>query len=146
MLEVGVVRSPFGGDKGLTIEETRAHFGSWVIVSSPLTLSHDVNNQTIQDAIWPLISNTEVLAVSQSYAGHSGSPFKEAQAAAQPRMAPGTGVKKASRGVDEWRESGKQLGGQGGWAALRLPRRATPSGDRSPRRGELREGARAHGR
>jgi len=80
MLEVGVVRSPFGGDKGLTIEETRAHFGSWVIVSSPLTLSHDVNNATIQDAIWPLISNTEVLAVSQSYAGHSGSPFKAAQA------------------------------------------------------------------
>jgi len=78
MLEVGVVRSPFGGDKGLTIEETRTHFGGWVIVSSPLTLSHDVNNHSIQDAIWPIISNKEVLAVSQSYAGHSGSPFKTA--------------------------------------------------------------------
>jgi len=76
MLEVGVLHTPFSSDKGLTIEETRAHFGAWVIVSSPLTLSHDVNNQTIQDAIWPLISNKEVLAVSQCYAGHSGSPFK----------------------------------------------------------------------
>jgi alpha-galactosidase len=79
MLEVGVLHTPFGGDKGLTIEETRAHFGSWVIVSSPLTLSHDVNNHTIQDAIWPLIANKEVIAVSQSYAGHSGSPFKSSE-------------------------------------------------------------------
>jgi len=78
MLEVGVLASPFSGDKGLTIAETRSHFGAWVIVSSPLTLSHDPNNHTIMDAIWPLISNKEVLAVSQSYAGHSGSPFKEA--------------------------------------------------------------------
>jgi len=76
MLEVGVLHTPFGGDKGLTIEETRAHFGSWAIVSSPLTLSHDVNNKTIQDAIWPIIANKEVIAVSQSYAGYSGSPFK----------------------------------------------------------------------
>jgi len=80
MLEVGVLHTPFGGDKGLTIEETRSHFGAWVIVSSPLTLSHDVNNHTIQDAIWPLISNKEVIAVSQSYAGHSGSPFKSSTA------------------------------------------------------------------
>jgi len=79
MLEVGVLHTPFGSDVGLTIEETRSHFGAWVIVSSPLTLSHDVNNYTIQDAIWPLISNKEVIAVSQSYAGHSGSPFKEAK-------------------------------------------------------------------
>jgi len=78
MLEVGVLASPFSGDKGLTIAETRAHFGSWVIVSSPLTLSHDPTNTTIMDAIWPLISNKEVLEVSQSYAGHSGSPFKQA--------------------------------------------------------------------
>ena len=56
----------------------RSHFAAWVIVSSPLTLSHDPSNQTIMDAIWPIISNKEVLAVSQSYAGHSGSPFKQA--------------------------------------------------------------------
>lgn len=78
MLEVGVLASPFAGDKGLTIAETRAHFGSWAIVSSPLTLSHDPSNQTVMDAIWPIISNKEVLAVNQAYAGHSGSPFKEA--------------------------------------------------------------------
>jgi len=78
MLEVGVLHTPFSTDKGLTMAETRAHFGGWTIVSSPLTLSHDVNNQTVQDAIWPIISNREVLAVSQSYAGHSGTVFKAA--------------------------------------------------------------------
>ena len=49
MLEVGVLASPFKTDVGLTLAETRAHFGGWAIVSSPLTLSHDVNNHTIMD-------------------------------------------------------------------------------------------------
>merc|ERR1712113_54673 len=78
MLEVGCQHGPGGkGDPGLTMAETRSHFGAWVIVSSPLVLSHDVNNDTIMDQIWPIIANREVLAVSQSYAGHSGSPFKK---------------------------------------------------------------------
>jgi len=77
MLEVGCQHGPGGaGDPGLTMAETRSHFGAWVIVSSPLTLSHDVNNDTIMDQVWPIISNKEVIAVSQSYAGFSGGPFK----------------------------------------------------------------------
>jgi len=78
MLEVGVLASPFSGDKGLTIAETRSHFAAWAIVSSPLTLSHDPSNLTIMDAIWPVLSNRELLAISQAYAGYSGGPFKEA--------------------------------------------------------------------
>merc|ERR1719408_598447 len=77
MLEVGCQHGPGGaGDPGLSMEETRTHFGSWAIVSSPLTLSHDVNNDTIMDQIWDVISNKEVIEVSQASAGHSGSPFK----------------------------------------------------------------------
>merc|ERR1719440_1774936 len=77
MLEVGCQHGPGGaGDPGLSMEETRTHFGAWVIVSSPLTLSHDVNNDTIMDQIWPIISNKEAIAVSQTYAGYSGGPFK----------------------------------------------------------------------
>lgn len=77
MLEVGCQHGPGGaGDPGLTMAETRSHFAAWVIVSSPLTLSHDVHNDTIMDKIWPIITNTEVLAVSQSYVGFSGGPFK----------------------------------------------------------------------
>merc|ERR1712137_911663 len=77
MLEVGCEHGPGGPrDPGLSMAETRSHFGAWVIVSSPLTLSHDVNNETIMDQVWPVIANKEAIAVSQSYAGHSGGPFK----------------------------------------------------------------------
>lgn len=84
MLEVGCQHGPGGpSDPGLSMAETRSHFASWVIVSSPLTLSHDVNNDTIMDQIWPIISNLEVLAVSQSYAGFSGGPFKSSSSQVQ---------------------------------------------------------------
>lgn len=76
MLQVGCQHGP-GGDKdpGLTPEETRSHFGAWAIVSSPLTLSHDVNNATVTEQIWDVISNTEVLAVNQAYFGDSGGQY-----------------------------------------------------------------------
>jgi len=77
MLEVGCQHGPGGkSDPGLSMAETRTHFGAWAIVSSPLTLSHDVNNDTIMDQIWPVIANKEVIAVSQTYAGFSGGPFQ----------------------------------------------------------------------
>ena len=66
MLQVGCQHGPGGkNDPGLTIPETRTHFGAWAIVSSPLTLSHDVNNKTVTDLIAPIISNKEVLEVNQ---------------------------------------------------------------------------------
>lgn len=78
MLEVGCSFGPHGsGDPGLSIQETRTHFGGWAIVSSPLTLSHDVNNDTLTDLIWPVISNKEAIAVNQEYYGFSGSSFKK---------------------------------------------------------------------
>lgn len=76
MLEVGC-KGTFSSDSGLSKQETRTHFGAWVIVSSPLTLSHDVNNDEIMDEIWPIIANKEVIAVSQTYAGYSGGVFKK---------------------------------------------------------------------
>jgi len=81
MLEVGCQHGP-GGDRdpGLTKAESRTHFGAWVIVSSPLTLSHDVNNDTIMDDVWDIISNKEALAVSQTYKGYSGGVFKSSSA------------------------------------------------------------------
>jgi alpha-galactosidase len=76
MLQVGCQHGPGGSrDPGLSIEETRTHFGSWSIVSSPLTLSHDVNNETVTDQIWDIISNTEVLSINQAYVGDSGGEF-----------------------------------------------------------------------
>eukprot|EP00041_Stephanoeca_diplocostata_P009310 m.143095 g.143095 ORF g.143095 m.143095 type:complete len:439 (-) comp17688_c0_seq1:138-1454(-) len=80
MLQVGCAHGPGGPrDPGLSPAETRTHFGAWAIVSSPLTLSHDVNNATISEMIWPVISNTEVLTVNQDYAGHSGTAFQQSE-------------------------------------------------------------------
>jgi hypothetical protein len=39
------------------------------VTSSPLTLSFDLSNATATDAAWPIITNTDALAVSQSYHG-----------------------------------------------------------------------------
>ena len=76
MLEVGCQHGPGGaGDPGLTLVEARTHFGAWCIVSSPLILSHDMTNDTISDAIWPIIANAEAIAVNQAWAGESGTLF-----------------------------------------------------------------------
>jgi len=79
MLEVGCQHGPGGpSDPGLSYIEARTHFNAWCIVSSPLTLSHDMTNDTITDLIWPIITNTEALAVSAAYNGMSGTTFKSA--------------------------------------------------------------------
>jgi alpha-galactosidase len=76
MLQVGCQHGPGGkSDPGLSLAETRTHFGAWAIVSSPLTLSHDVNDDKISDMVWPIISNADILSISQEYAGYSGGPF-----------------------------------------------------------------------
>ena len=81
MLQVGCQHGPGGArDPGLSEEETRTHFGAWAIVSSPLTLSHDVNNDTVMEQIWDVISNKEVLAVNQAYFGDSGGVFQSSEA------------------------------------------------------------------
>ena len=66
MLEVGVSKMPDRGSLNfLTPAETRTRFAAWCIVSSPLTLSHDLTNDTTMDAVWPIIANREALAVRQ---------------------------------------------------------------------------------
>jgi alpha-galactosidase len=76
MLQVGCKHGPGGPrDPGLSMAETRTHFGAWSIVSSPLTLGHDVTDKNISDSVWPIITNTDVLSISQEYSGFSGGPF-----------------------------------------------------------------------
>ena len=73
MLEVGVSKMPDRGSLNfLSPAETRTHFAAWCIVSSPLTLSHDLTNDTTMDAVWPVISNREALAVNDAWAGDAG--------------------------------------------------------------------------
>jgi len=63
MLEVGNIAN---------YNEGRAHFGAWVIVSAPLILGFDLTNSTKMDSVWNIITNTEALAVSQTWVGHPG--------------------------------------------------------------------------
>jgi alpha-galactosidase len=72
MLEVGVVGQNGKSEGGLSLEEERTHLGLWEVLSSPLTLSFDLSNATLMDELWPLVTNPEALAVSQSWHGHPG--------------------------------------------------------------------------
>lgn len=48
------------------------HFSLWAIMSSPLVLGFDLTNSTLVDRVWPIVTNTEVIAVSQNWGGHPG--------------------------------------------------------------------------
>ncbi|KOO30033.1 alpha-galactosidase [Chrysochromulina tobinii] len=57
---------------GLNVNESRAHFGAWCIVSSPLILAHDLSDEVAYAAAYPIISNTLAIRVNQVYAGDAG--------------------------------------------------------------------------
>ena len=63
MLEVGNTGSA---------AKDRSHFGGWAIVSSPLILGVDLTDDSKLLEAWPTISNVEVIAVNQQWAGHPG--------------------------------------------------------------------------
>ena len=75
MLQIGI-RHGLTGKIGLTLSETRSHFGAWCIVSSPLFLGHDVNDVEVAEFIWDIIANREALEVNQAYAGDSGGVYE----------------------------------------------------------------------
>jgi hypothetical protein len=52
--------------------EDRSHFGAWAIVSAPLILSFDLTDVRRIERAWPIISNVDVLAVNQRWAGDPG--------------------------------------------------------------------------
>ena len=74
MLEVGVTN---GGVPVLNFTEARTHFGAWCIVSAPLVLGMNLSDAATVAAFWPIVSNTEAIAVNQGYAGASGTRFYE---------------------------------------------------------------------
>ena len=83
MLEIGVsVPQPPGAKHhcatkdvacSMNATEWQSHFSAWAIVSAPLILGFDVRNNAAMDAVWPIISNREVIAINQQWAGDAGS-------------------------------------------------------------------------
>lgn len=55
MLEVGNFQGPNA------FNESRSHFGAWAVVSAPLILGLDVTDKSRLDAVWPILSNMEVI-------------------------------------------------------------------------------------
>ena len=56
----------------LSLVEARTHFAMWCVLSSPLTLTNNLTDAEGLDAVWPIITNTEAIAVDQAWAGHPG--------------------------------------------------------------------------
>eukprot|EP01121_Diplochlamys_sp_Union-15-3_P021654 TRINITY_DN8881_c0_g1_i1.p1 TRINITY_DN8881_c0_g1~~TRINITY_DN8881_c0_g1_i1.p1 ORF type:complete len:437 (-),score=70.88 TRINITY_DN8881_c0_g1_i1:41-1351(-) len=56
----------------LTYTESRSHFGAWCVVSAPLILGFDLTNEAKMSSVWDIITNTEAIAVSQTWEGHPG--------------------------------------------------------------------------
>jgi hypothetical protein len=52
----------------------------WTVLSSPLTLSLNFSASEIVDSVWPIITNTEAIAVNQEWAGDLGGLIYESQA------------------------------------------------------------------
>mmetsp|Transcript_13218 Transcript_13218/g.23511 ORF Transcript_13218/g.23511 Transcript_13218/m.23511 type:complete len:436 (-) Transcript_13218:97-1404(-) len=63
MLEVGKLEDEL---------EDRAHFGAWVITSSPLILGHNVTDEDTNRRIWKIIANEAAIQINQDWAGHPG--------------------------------------------------------------------------
>ena len=55
-----------------TYEQSRAHFGAWAVVSSPLILGFDLSNSSLLASVWDIITNVEAIQISQSFAGSPG--------------------------------------------------------------------------
>ena len=56
--------------------ESRTHFGAWAVMSLPVILLFDLRVDAVADQVWPtkwpIVSNQDVIAVNQRWAGHPG--------------------------------------------------------------------------
>lgn len=80
MLEVGRLSS---------YELSRAHFGSWAITSMPLVLGMDLRLTETLESVMDIITNQEVLNISQHFAGHPGRLVKQWTPTDAPRSSEG---------------------------------------------------------
>jgi hypothetical protein len=59
-------------EEDMSLEATKAEFAAWCTVSSPLTLSFDMSNTTLYNALFPIITHPKALAINQDWAGSAG--------------------------------------------------------------------------
>ena len=76
----------------LSFTEARTHFALWCVTSAPLILGMDLTNATTVDSVWPIITNTDAIAIDQDYAGHSGTMFYQSTTQVPSECRWGSGV------------------------------------------------------
>eukprot|EP01084_Bolivina_argentea_P126410 223831_1 len=76
MLEVGNIGPQ---QKATAYSMDRSHFGAWCTVSAPLIIGYDVTNSNKTDLVWDILTNTEAIAVSQTWAGHPGTLLTQSE-------------------------------------------------------------------
>jgi len=54
--------------------ESRSHFSAWALVSAPLILGFDLSDDAKVETAWPVISNREVIAISQQWVAGADHP------------------------------------------------------------------------
>ena len=78
------------GNRGLTLDECRAHFGMWAIFAAPLLAGNDLRTMTPE--VRDILINREVVAVDQDSAGRQGylvqQPEKDLQVWVRPLVDP----------------------------------------------------------
>ena len=78
------------GNRGLTLDECRAHFGMWAIFAAPLLAGNDLRTMTPE--VRDILINREVVAVDQDPAGRQGylvqQPEKDLQVWVRPLVDP----------------------------------------------------------
>ena len=63
------------GNKGLSLDESRAHFSLWCILAAPLIAGNDVRNMS--DETRDILTDKEVVAIDQDALGKEGFQFME---------------------------------------------------------------------
>ena len=64
--------------------EDEAHFGLWVVTSSPLILGFDMTSDAKMSRVWPIITNREAIAINQEWAGSPGQLLMSRDASQHP--------------------------------------------------------------
>jgi hypothetical protein len=71
-----------------TFELSRAHFGAWAVTSSPLVLGVDLRHTAAVKGVWPIVSNSEAIAINRQWAGHPGFLVRQWDSLAPPPPPP----------------------------------------------------------
>eukprot|EP01052_Picozoa_sp_SAG31_P015660 SAG31_NODE_1012_length_10379_cov_3.699319_10_plen_185_part_00 len=100
MAKVGNFCKDRPGENTKCFEEERSHFGLWYdrhprlfysciantvnllprcMMSSPLILGFNMSNEAQMDRVWPIITNTEAIAIDHAWAGSPGTLYKTLQ-------------------------------------------------------------------